>query len=191
MLRHISLALGVALACALVSIGGPSVAKGDNQGADWLVAGTGTIAGFGDPMVHVNAQSNTGGINPRGHFWIRYPNGGAEFGGEIVCLSVLGNSAALVGHIEQVKVANPPAGFVMGNYLTIRITDNGSPGAADLVNFDPGSSSRTPCGGVGDLAISQGNYVVHDQPVLDLSALNALNLQIAQFEAQADDPYGG
>jgi hypothetical protein len=108
-----------------------------------------------------------------------------------VCLSVVGNIAGLIGHIERVKVpvANPMANFVVGNYLRIRITDMGSPGTADLVNFDPGTSTNPGvCTGEGDLVISQGNYVVHDEPVLDLSALNLL---LAQFEAEANDPYGG
>jgi hypothetical protein len=138
-------------------------------------------------MVHINAQSQDGGVDPRGHFWIRYPNNLGEFGGRVVCLNVVGNIAGLVGQIERVKVtvANPDTHFVVGNYMTIPIMDNGSPGAADLVNFDPGSPDPTPCSGVGDLTISQGNYVVHDKPVLDLSALKLL---LAQFEAEA---YGG
>jgi len=141
------------------------------------------------PMVHVNAQSGALGVNPRGHFWIRYPNGGADFGGTVVCLNVVGHTAGLIGHIERVKVAGPPvSGFVLNNYLRIRITDMGSPGTADLVNFDPGTPTNPgSCSGFGDLAISQGNYVVHDKPVLDLPALNLL---IAQFEAAAKDPYG-
>ena len=39
---------------------------------------------------------------------------------------------------------------------------------------------------MGDLRISQGNYVVHDE-LLDLSAFNVL---LSQFEAAAGDPYG-
>jgi hypothetical protein len=139
-------------------------------------------------MVHVNAQSQAGGVDPRGHFWIRYPNGGVEFGGRVVCLNVIGNVAGLTGHIERVKVAGPGSGFVLGNYLTIRITDLGSPGTTDLVNFDLGTSNQpTACAGAGDLVMSQGNYVVHDKPVVNLSALDLL---LAQFEAQAKDPYG-
>jgi hypothetical protein len=77
---------------------------------------------------------------------------------------------------------------VLGHYLRIRITDMGSPGTTDLVNFDPGTPTNPgACPGVGDLVISEGNYVVHDEPVLDLSALDQL---LAQFEAEAGDPYG-
>jgi hypothetical protein len=35
--------------------------------------------------------------------------------------------------------------------------------------------------------VSQGNYVLHDQPVVDLLGLSRL---LAQFESAADDPYG-
>jgi hypothetical protein len=41
---------------------------------------------------------------------------------------------------------------------------------------------------VADLPITQGNYVVHDQPVADLLGLSLL---LAQFESEANDPYGG
>jgi Desulfoferrodoxin, N-terminal domain len=33
-----------------------------------LAAGTGTLICCGAPMVHVNAQSDQGGLDPRGHF---------------------------------------------------------------------------------------------------------------------------
>ena len=175
-----SLGLGLAL---LFVFGGVARANG----ADNVAAGTGTLFCCGQPMVHVNAQSQQGGVSPRGHFWIRYPTG-VEFGGHVVCLSVVGNNAGLTGKIEKVKIANPTLGFVAGNFLTIRITDNGSPGTADLVNFDPGTPVRpSGCPGVGDLRTQQGNYVVHDNSLFDLSAFDTL---LMGFEAQADDPYG-
>lgn len=184
-MRKVLMALALATVVVFVSTGGASA---ERRGADWLAAGTGTVLLFGQPMVHVNAQSQAGGVDPRGHFWIRYPNGGVEFGGRVVCLNVAGNLAGLIGHIERVKVAGPASGFVLGNYLKIRITDAGSPGTTDLVNFDPGTPANPgpPCPGAGDLVMSQGNYVVHDQPVLDLLGLDQL---IAQFEAAANDPY--
>jgi hypothetical protein len=188
------LLLLVALASLLILGGGASSAQDGSEAAENLVAGTGTLNCSAIPgaictgvMLHVNAQSRAGGVNPRGHFWIRYPSG-VEFGGSIVCLNVSANSAGLTGRIDRVKVANPTLGFVVGNFVPIRITDNGSPGTLDLVNFDVGSPQSPPaCGGVGNIPISQGNYVVHDRPLLDLSALNLL---IAQFEAAAQDPYG-
>jgi hypothetical protein len=181
----------VLLATSLVALATAARASADGQGADQLAAGTGTLVCCNQPMVHVNAQSDFAGVNPRGHFWIRYPNGGADFGGHIVCLTVVGNTAAMTGHIEMVKTANPVLGFVLGYYLTIRLTDNGSPGTLDMVNFDPGTPNQpTGCAGVGDLMISQGNYVVHDRPVTDPLQLDLLNQFLAQIESAANDPYG-
>jgi hypothetical protein len=79
-------------------------------------------------------------------------------------------------------------GFVAGNFLNIEITDNGSPGTLDLVNFHPGSGDQPQSCPLGaNLPISQGDYVVHDKPVLNFSALDLL---LGQFEADANDPYG-
>ncbi len=168
-------------------IGAATGARGGN-GAEQLVAGTGTLICCGEPMVHVNAQSGDGGVDPRGHFWIRYPNGGGEFGGQVVCLNVLGNQAGLTGRIERVKVPRIPSGFVLGNFMNIEITDNGSPGTLDLVNFHPGMATQpATCPTGANLLISQGNYVVHDKPVLVIAVLEQL---LAQFEDAADDPYG-
>jgi hypothetical protein len=192
-MRRFLLLLCAVLASVLVIGGGSGSAQG-GQGAENLAAGTATLNCSAIPgatctgvMVHVNAQSGAGGVQPRGHFWIRYPSG-VEFGGSVVCLNVVANNAGLTGHIERVKVANPSLGFILGNYVPIRITDNGSPGTLDLVNFDRGVETQPEsCGGVGDIPISQGNYIVHDEPVLNLSALEQL---LAQFEASANDPYG-
>ena len=43
---------------------------------------------------------------------------------------------------------------------------------------EPPKSAETKFQRSGDLAISQGNYVVHDAPVLDLSALNLLRIDV-------------
>jgi hypothetical protein len=148
-------------------------------------------------MLHVNAQSNAGGGNVRGHFWIRYTNGTGEFGGTIVCLhvealvNVAANAAVLYGRIEKIKTPRP--GFAVNDLVPIRLIDNGSPGTADVVNFDAPSDLTEPdfktCAqNTGYVPISQGNYVVHDRPVADVLGLNLL---LAQFEQAADDPYGG
>src|SRR5205807_1394300 len=152
-----------------------------------VAAGTGTLVCCGQPMVHVNAQSQQGVVSPGSHFWIKYPNG-VEFGGRVVCLSTLANTAGLTGKIEKVKVASQAQGFMAGNFVPIRIVDNGSPGTADLVNFDAGSLVQPPgCPGVGDLKTQQGNYVVHDNPFFDLPVLDTL---LMGFETDAGDPYG-
>ena len=64
-MRKVLTALALATVVVFGSTGGASA---DNQAADWLVAGTGTLAPppqFGQPMLHVNAQSNAGGTNVR------------------------------------------------------------------------------------------------------------------------------
>jgi hypothetical protein len=188
-MRKVLIALTVAAVLALGAGGGP--ASADDQGAEWLAAGTGTLMPppeFGQPMLHVNAKSSYGGADPRGHFWIRYANGGGEFGGDVVCLTVAGNLAWLEGEIERVKTPRMTGNFVVGNYVNIRLADNGSPGTLDLANFDAGTDLPRGCTPemVADLLITQGNYVVHDRPV----SLLGLDLLLAQFEAAADDPYG-
>jgi hypothetical protein len=192
-MRKVLISVTAAALVAASAIGGSSSASADNNGADWLAAGTGTTvvdAPFAPAMLHVNAQSNAGGGNVRGHFWIRYANGGGEFGGPIVCLNVLGQAATLYGQIERVKTPRPT--FTVGNYVPIRLLDGGEPGTAfDMVNFDPGqpAAPNNQCTqNIGYVPISQGNYVVHDRPVADLLGLNLL---LAQFEQAADDPYGG
>jgi hypothetical protein len=186
-MRKVLIALVAVMVVVLGAAGGTATA--DPQGAEWLAAGTGTLQpppGFGQPMLHVNAQSDDGGVNPRGHFWIRYPNGGGEFGGHVVCLTVVGNLAWLTGQIERVRT--PRATFEVGNYVNIRLADNGSPGTLDGANFDPGTPTRPDsCApGGGYESISQGNYVVHDHAL----AIPGLDLLLAQFEAEAGDPYG-
>jgi hypothetical protein len=159
--------------------------------AQQLVAGTGTLICCGTPMVHVNAHSDAGGADPRGHFWIRYPSG-VEFGGEVVCINALGTTSGVTGRIDRVKLANPALGFVEGNFLNIEITDLGEPGSdeltADLVNFHPGVPAQPGgCPAGANLPISQGSYIVHDTPLLDLAALDFL---LGGFETAAGDPYG-
>jgi hypothetical protein len=193
-MRKLLITLAIA---SLVALGasGSAGADGQGSGADWLAAGTGTLKNYGQPMVHVNAQSSFGGANPRGHFWIRYPDGGADFGGLIKCLDVFGNEAGMVGEIEQIKAAGNPILKVKLNYfIYISVNDNGSPGTLDTVNFDPATQdnpgSCTHRANTPDLVIDQGNYVVHDQPITDPLQLDLLNQFLSQIEAAANDPYG-
>jgi hypothetical protein len=114
-MRKVLIALIATTAVVVDASVGGSPAGADNQGADWLAAGTATLAPpppYAPPMLHVNAQSNTGGANVRGHFWTRYANGGGEFGGPIVCLHVVAQAALLYGQIEIVKT--PRSGLRSG-----------------------------------------------------------------------------
>ena len=202
-MRKVLLALALALAIVTMSAGGAggaTLSSSDSQGADWLVAGTGTISASSCSFcvvlgtIHVNAQSREGGVDPRGHFWIRLENRGGEFGGSVTCLNVMGTSAGLVGHIDVVRVpvADSTFQFTDGNSVYIRVNDLGSPGTLDLVNVDVGTSTPpVTCPGP-DICcnISQGNYVVHDQPVTDALELDLLNQFLSQIEAAANDPFG-
>jgi hypothetical protein len=177
------------LAVVLASAWPASATHSNGQGPEQqLVAGTGTLICCGMPMVHVNAQSDQGGVDPRGHFWIRYPSG-VEFGGAIVCVNTFGAASGVTGRIDRVKVPSPLQGFVANNFLNIEISDFGEPGTADLVNFHPGAGSQPSGCPIGaNLPISQGNYIVHDN--LLLVDLAGLDLLLGEFETAADDPYG-
>jgi hypothetical protein len=56
-----------------------------------------------------------------------------------------------------------------------------------ILAFDMGTPNPTACNGAGDFILSQGNYVVHDKPVLNFSALHLL---LGQFEQTRRIPTG-
>ena len=184
--------LALLLTVAAPAAGNHSDGEGPKQD---LAAGTGTLFCCNQPQLHVNAQRDPDTGAARGHFYIRYPTtapgGGFDFRGRITCLDVVVNSATLIGRIDVTRGVppNPVAGFEEGNFLRIRITYNGEPGTLDLVNFDVGQPTPPGCAAVpGDLATTQGNFIVHERP--PLAVLNSLNLILAQFETAADCPYG-
>jgi nitrous oxidase accessory protein NosD len=151
-----------------------------------LVAGTGTINGFGDPVVHVNASRNRNTSAVTGRFYIRYPSDNFEVAGRVTCLTVSGNMAGVGGVIERVK-GTPPTIFGTiqpSKEVLITVLDMGSPGTLDRVNEGQSSGASTVCPETGGtLAIKQGNYVVKgDPPVALLSSLDAM---LAEFEAAA------
>jgi hypothetical protein len=162
-----------------------------------LAAGTGTIAGFGDPMVHVNAQTNPNTGVTTGHFYIRYPAESTpdgkifEVGGRVTCLFVLGNHAAVAGRIERIK-GSEPAIFeegvptMTGDEVSINVVDNGSPGTLDEANEgkSAGATTSETCGFGGTLPIKQGNYTVMADPPLELLA--SLDTLIADAQLAAN-----
>lgn len=197
-MRKVLMALIAALAFAAVSAGGAGGTHSDGTGPKQdLVAGTIKTAPPFFPfetMVHVNAQRDKETGEARGHFYIREappPAGrGFDFRGTVTCLTVVGNMAGLIGVIEQVKLANTGLGFVEGNVLQIRLTDMGEPGTLDRFNFSPGRASEAElgvsCANVGgDLLIEQGNFIVHQDPPLEL--LGVLDTLLAEFEAAAGE----
>jgi hypothetical protein len=92
------------------------------------------------------------------------------------------------------NLRTPRAGFPLGSYVPIRLVDGGSPGTLlDMANFDVGTTSAL--NGVcaqnsGYVPISQGNYVIHDQPLTNPLDLDLLNQFLVQVESAANDPYG-
>ena len=152
-----------------------------------LVTGTGTIMGFGDPVVHVNASRNPSTSAVGGRFYIRYPGAAFEVGGRVTCLTVNVNKAGVGGVIERVR-GTPPAIFgatTPGNEVLITVLDMGEPGTLDEVNEGQSTGASTNCPSTGGtLPIKQGNYVVHSDPPLDL--LSNLETLIAQFETAAN-----
>ena len=126
-----------------------------------LVAGTGSISGFGNPQVHVNAKQTK--KDDKGSFHIKYPEDG-DFRGNVTCLFVEDNTAYVVGQIE--KSTNDD--FEEGQYVVIGVQDGGEPGAnADKVNFSPASEQEPECGinpqATPNLPIVKGNFVVKDR----------------------------
>ena len=199
-MRRVLVALTAAVVSTAVLTGGAAATHSYGTGPKQeLVAGTGTLEvpeGFRqDPMLHVNAQRDETG-EVRGHFYIRYPETetqtALDFRGEVVCLDVRLNFATIIGEIERRRPALVPpetGPFAEGHFLEIRITDNGEPGTLDLVNFGGEMATQPSCAVFtaqpGDLPISQGNYIVHDDPPLEL--LSALDLLLAEFEAAAGE----
>jgi hypothetical protein len=201
-MKRVALLFAVALAGAVAPSGLASATHSEGTGPPKdLVAGTGTLVvpqPFPQaPQLHVNAHRHPETGEADGHFYIRYPTttptGTFDVRGRVDCLGVLGNIATVIGQIERVRGVSPFAGggggFQAGNFVQIRITDNGEPGTLDLANFSPGSPRPQDCTPApGDLPISHGNYVVHQEPPLQL--LIVLDELLAEFERAADCPYG-
>jgi hypothetical protein len=193
-------AFAVASFLALAASAGGTHSDGNGPKKD-LVAGTGTLVvptGFAqDPMLHVNADRDAVTGEVHGHWFVRYPTtttpGGFEMRGRVVCLdtTVVGH-AGLVGQIERVKEPESSTfgalrGFVENNFVYIRVRDLGEPGTLDGANFDTGTPTQ-PFGcppGTDELPLSQGNYIVHSDPPLEI--LSFLELLLAEFEAAAGE----
>jgi hypothetical protein len=189
----IGLAFASIWALAFAGVGGATHSVGPGPKRD-VVAGTGTLVVpqpfLQAPQVHVNANQNPDTGETRGHFYIRYASPDIDLRGDAVCVDAALTSGTVIGRVERATGAAPPTFPTKGDFVRIRITDNGEPGALDLANWDllPGvSSPPTTCPAQpGDLRISQGNYVVHDGTV-PLSLLSALDLFLADIEAAAGD----
>jgi hypothetical protein len=152
-----------------------------------LVAGTGTLAGPGAPMIHVNAHRDPDTGLATGHFFVRYP-AGLTVRGTVTCLTVVANTASAGGVIDSVTGTSPVVpGATVGNAALITVIDMGSPGTFDQANWGPLSGANTNCPifpGNG-LPIQQGNYIVHADP--PLAVLDSLDSILGEIEAAAGE----
>lgn len=128
--------------------------------------GTGTLAQFGDPTAHINANQTRSG--PKGSFTITYPDGTLATG-SLTCLSVDGNVAFVTGRItEAYGPLQQRNNWSVGSYVVVGVEDNGEPGAAgpDRLNFTRGFAADPGCGpnsdATADFFIVKGNYRVSD-----------------------------
>jgi hypothetical protein len=185
-------ALSAMLVFSLVLAGGVGATHSNGTGPPKdLAAGTGTLLGFGDPMIHVNAQKDSAG-NVSGHFFVKYPAtsasafAGLHISGHVSCLTVNVNTAGVGGTVER---SNSPT-VLVGTEVLLTIIDMGEPGTLDQANWGPFGNAAAACPAFSNngIPIQQGNYIVHQDPPLELLA--NLDTILAQFEAAAGDcPY--
>jgi hypothetical protein len=117
------------------------------------VTGTGQLgAEFGSPRLHVDAHGNTG------EFSIEYPDN-TKVSGFLVCMSVTGNEARMVGMIESASGPRVDNGtFKKGKYVKIGILDNG---IDDKANFSDSQGTVTGCPGeTPNLEVVRGDFQV-------------------------------
>jgi hypothetical protein len=188
-MKRLALAV-VVLVCALAipGVAGATHSPGDGPKKD-LVAGTARLAGFNNPLIHVNAWRDAETGRVKGHFFIQYPPPfTTALSGRVTCLNVVGTGAAVVGVVERSQGTNPLT-VPTDTSVQVRVLDLGEPGTLDKANWDLPPFPFGFCNGVGDLQLSQGNYIVHADP--PLAVLNVLDSLLADFEAAARDcPYG-
>ena len=133
-----------------------------------FVTGTGqidfsTVFGQLDVQLHVNAQSDANGLNPRGSF-VGKVSGPADvnFSGSVTCLNLVGHAASVGGRIDS---SNSP--FIAAGAGVLAFgTDSGeganAPGDGVLGLFNlPVPYTCPPVFAFGVL-LRQGNFVAHD-----------------------------
>jgi hypothetical protein len=190
----LSFLLMCAALLAFAGVSGATQSPGTGPKQD-VVAGTATLVVpppfLQAPQLHVNANNDPATGAARGHFFIRYSVPPIDIRGDAVCVDTLATTGTVIGQVESVT-ANPadiPPGFPgVNDFVRIRITDFGAPGTLDKANWDAiGSAQPATCPAqIGDLPISQGNYIVHDGFV-PLELLPALDLLLSDIEAAAGD----
>jgi hypothetical protein len=146
-----ALALGCGLAVA---------APSDDQ-----LAGTGTIAGYGTPTLHLNAV-DTSMQGWKGSFTIDYPTG-THVEGKVTDGQVDSNK---VGYAWGQVTESNDGRWVVGEYVVMGVLDEGQPGVQppkDALNFSvssaspPGTGQAIPSGDP-NLTLIEGNLRVSD-----------------------------
>jgi hypothetical protein len=151
----LSLALGMSVANATHNTG---------EGPPNRDFARGTVESISETQTHVNAISGPLGENPQGHFYVerKQPEGAApalDYRGDVTCLRVDGNRAAIGGEVTQSKLGN----IAEGTGILITVVDNGEPGDADFATVVGLPTPPTTCPPERFPNIGQrGNFVVHD-----------------------------
>lgn len=165
-MKGFALALCVCLAAVVAPL-----ATGEPAG--WAVTGSGIVAG---DHVEIAAHSDVGGANATGHGEttqsllngvVATPN----YGGNVICLSVIGNKALAVYKLRQpITFASIPGAVF--RYASVYIEDNGEPvdgqpvdRMADFINTGTGFctiDAATPFLATLAAPVESGNYVVRD-----------------------------
>lgn len=108
------------------------------------------------------AHGGPSGVTGRMQLRFVYDEGSPteQYSADVVCLTVVGNNAALSGVIT--RAVNPTSGLHEGEFLTFQVTDNGQPGSLvpDEFQANGGPQCPLPAGGGGSL-VTQGNINVN------------------------------
>jgi hypothetical protein len=154
-MRRLPIIAGATLTCLLLA----PVLPGNAEPSHDQAVGNGTIADFGNPTVHVNANDNNSGV--KGGFTITYPDG-TSVKGRATCLSVAANTAYLTGLVT--KASGPRRLWDADDFIVIGVQDNAA--GPDLLNFSPGFDADPGCGPNGaaipTIPIVEGDYRVTD-----------------------------
>jgi hypothetical protein len=152
------LLLGLLLAlCLVVPIG----ASADPPTKDKV---DGTLEDIFPSTLHVNAISDANGANARGHFWYELGDPATiQVAGEVTCMNVQGNVAAVGARIDRSKLPGLPG---VGNGAVFYITDNGEPGDMDVHwdTFQVNPPTSCPFINFGPFPSKHGNFIVQDAP---------------------------
>jgi hypothetical protein len=161
--RRFIVLLAVLMACALPAVASSASPYDYVTGGGWVVQYNCCVDAHFAFTAHNGANGVTGQMQLR-YDYSNYPiNDGLaseQYTADVVCLSVVGNTAVLSGVIT--RAVNPELNLQEGDYLTFQITDNGQPGSLvpDAFNARGGPPCGSPPGG--GAFVTQGNINVNE-----------------------------